>query len=237
MATKIISSAERIIFRGHADTREECETISLACEELAKSEKFRTVKYESGYAEFEKVGKTAELKFLGDPGATLTIDSHILSVTLPTYGGDSEQTFTSSVDESTGGIVYPNAPFEMTVVLDVGYTIDTVTESYGPCLPLEYSVNGNIITFNTMPHYLTITSKQSTPTISFTRRYQNSTLIGTGTYKFRRYSVEEPVVTNQLSTPANVKVADGVASWEAVENATSYDIFVDGTIIGEYTPS
>lgn len=175
---------------------------------------------------------------------------------------------------------------------------------------------------------------QSVQTISFKHRFKNDTLIGTGTYKFRRYSVEEPVatytleagtykwvdspnliniyqdliytsdgyngtaigvttskgglityvVTNgevfaynpgagwtndyqkitistsqnvsyefynwaitggnlvkqatpQLSAPANVSVVNGTASWEAVENATSYDILVDGTSIGTYTPS
>ena len=61
--TKIITSENRIIFDGHASTREECETISLMCEELVKSDKFKTVKYESGYAEFEKVGNTNDLKF------------------------------------------------------------------------------------------------------------------------------------------------------------------------------
>lgn len=66
--TKIITSENRIIFDGHAKTNEECETISLMCEELTKSDKFKTVKYESGYAEFEKVGKTEELKFIAADG-------------------------------------------------------------------------------------------------------------------------------------------------------------------------
>lgn len=39
---------------------------------------------------------------------------------------------------------------------------------------------------------------ESTPTISFKHRFKNDTLIGTGTYKFRRYSVEEPVATYTL---------------------------------------
>ena len=36
---------------------------------------------------------------------------------------------------------------------------------------------------------------QSVQTIFFKHRFKNDTLIGTGTYKFRRYSVEEPVVS------------------------------------------
>ena len=55
---------DRIIFDGHADSRQKCETITLMCDNLAKSKDFKTVRYESGYAEFEKVGKTDELKFL-----------------------------------------------------------------------------------------------------------------------------------------------------------------------------
>lgn len=53
--TKIKILDDRIIFDGHADTREECETITLMCDNLAESKDFKTVKYEKGYAEFEKV--------------------------------------------------------------------------------------------------------------------------------------------------------------------------------------
>lgn len=38
-------------------------------------------------------------------------------------------------------------------------------------------------------------TKQAAPTISFKHRFKNDTLIGTGAYKFRRYSQTEPVVT------------------------------------------
>lgn len=71
-----------------------------------------------------------------------------------------------------------------------------------------------------------------TPTISFTRRYQNSTLVGTGTYKFRRYSVEEPVVTPQLAVPQHSSVNGTLLTFDTVENAETYDIFADGTNIG-----
>lgn len=71
-----------------------------------------------------------------------------------------------------------------------------------------------------------------TPTISFTHRYQNSTLIGTGTYKFRRYSVEEPVVTPQLAAPQHSSVDGVLLTFDTVENAETYDIFADGTNIG-----
>ena len=54
--TEIKILGNSIIFDGHADTKQECETITLMCDNLAKSIDFKTIKYESGYAEFERVG-------------------------------------------------------------------------------------------------------------------------------------------------------------------------------------
>mgnify|MGYP004502538037 CR=1 FL=1 len=53
---------------------------------------------------------------------------------------------------------------------------------------------------------------EAAPTISFAHRYQNSTLIGTGTYKFRHYSVEKPVATYTLEA--------GTYKWVDVPNFT-----------------
>lgn len=44
------------------------------------------------------------------------------------------------------------------------------------------------------------TTRAATPTISFKHFYKNDTLIGTGTYKFRRYSQEKPVTTEHTLT-------------------------------------
>ena len=79
--TRIKMLNDRIIFDGHADTRQECETITLMCDNLAKSKDFKTIRYESGYAEFEKVGKTEELKFVSEPmNCTINFDSHVTKV-------------------------------------------------------------------------------------------------------------------------------------------------------------
>jgi hypothetical protein len=40
----------------------------------------------------------------------------------------------------------------------------------------------------------------------------------------------------QLSAPTNVSVSDTTASFDEVENAESYEFFVDGVSIGEYAP-
>ena len=52
--TKIKILGDRMIFDGHADTQRECETITLLCDNLAKSVDFKTIKYENGYADFER---------------------------------------------------------------------------------------------------------------------------------------------------------------------------------------
>lgn len=56
MATKIFYNGNRIIFDGHADTAEECRAITAMCDEMANSENFKTIAYESGHAVFERVG-------------------------------------------------------------------------------------------------------------------------------------------------------------------------------------
>lgn len=91
--------------------------------------------------------------------------------------------------------------------------------------------------------------------LSFKHHFRNTSLIGTGTYKFRPYTVAEPMITGnflttssdeilqdnngnnleyitQLSTPQNVTADGTTVIWDAVENATSYKIFADDVIIG-----
>ena len=62
------------------------------------------------------------------------------------------------------------------------------------------------------------------------KHFFNSGTIGSGTIKFRHFSQTEPLP--QLATPQNVTVDGTTLSWDAVENATSYDIYADGTLIG-----
>ena len=69
--------------------------------------------------------------------------------------------------------------------------------------------------------------------IVFKHRYKSDSLIGTGTYKFRPYTVASPLP--QLATPQNVSADGTTVSWDAVENATSYEVFADNNSIGEKT--
>lgn len=123
--TKIKMLNDRIIFDGHADSRQECETITLMCDNLAKSKDFKTIRYESGYAEFEKVGKTEELKFVSEPmRCTINFDSHVTKVEV-TNEYDETYTWTTSGQEFLiNGNSYTTYIF--TVTLENGFEINTV---------------------------------------------------------------------------------------------------------------
>ena len=66
--------------------------------------------------------------------------------------------------------------------------------------------------------------------ITFKHLYKSDSLIGTGTYKFRPYTIASPLP--QLATPQNVSADGTTVSWDEVENATSYAVLADGSEIG-----
>lgn len=59
------------------------------------------------------------------------------------------------------------------------------------------------------------------------KRFFKGAKIGTGNIVFRDFA---PVPT--LAQPTNVVIDGTTLSWDEVENATSYDIYADGTLIG-----
>lgn len=161
--TKIKMLNDRIIFDGHADSRQECETITLMCDNLVKSKDFKTIRYESGYAEFEKVGKTEELKFIGSASVTINFDEHITKVTCDFDMEGSEWT-TSGANNmlSFGGT--PDGVF--TVTLADGYVIASVTgtktawEETSSVSFLDITDNSFTFTVEDSTNYtITITSK------------------------------------------------------------------------------
>lgn len=117
--TNIQYLKDRIIIDGHAETKEQCETITLLCDNLAKSKDFKTVRYENGYAEFEKVEKAKELKFAAARGyVTFVFDNTVVSVT-NSYGTittSGERLMTADTQEDSLTFV---------VALQDGYEIDT----------------------------------------------------------------------------------------------------------------
>lgn len=72
--------------------------------------------------------------------------------------------------------------------------------------------------------------------IVFKHCYKSGSLIGTGAVKFRPYTVAPSLP--QLATPQNVTANGTTVSWDAVENATSYDVIEGGNnVLGTVTPS
>ena len=131
--TNIKILKDRIIFDGHADTRQECETITLMCDNIARSKDFKTVRYESGYAEFEKIGATNGLMFApAQSSVTIVFDSHVTKI-------DYIVAASSFLPEATGTLTSSNQSIDTTegvtlnCTLQVGYIIDTVVWSeYDP---------------------------------------------------------------------------------------------------------
>ena len=134
--TKIKMLNDRIIFDGHADTRQECETITLMCDNLAKSKDFKTVRYESGYAEFEKVGKTDELKFPPySQNVNFIFDSTISSILLTAGSTNTDNSLPATITESGGssvrfGSAISGEPTTTTTICTLtiadGYELDTI---------------------------------------------------------------------------------------------------------------
>lgn len=134
--TKIKLLNDRIIFDGHADSRQECETITLMCDNLAKSKDFKTVRYESGYAEFEKVGKTDELKFPPySQNVNFIFDSTISSILLTAGSTNTDNSLPATITESGGssvrfGSAISGEPATTTTICTLtiadGYELDTI---------------------------------------------------------------------------------------------------------------
>ena len=146
--------SDRVIIDGHEPTKEQCEIMTLLANALAESESFKTVRYESGYAEFEKVGKADELKFPLRNDISVYFDENIISVTA--FGN----TVTTSGDVILGG----TNSGEYTVVLKDGYVIDSVTATDGISISniTDTTFYGEWV--DNAYADITITSKQATST-------------------------------------------------------------------------
>lgn len=128
--TNIQFLKNRIIIDGHADTKQECETITLLCDNLAKSKDFKTVRYESGYAEFVKVGKAEELKFVSTPptdvNCVIEFDSGITSVSCE--NGSSTVTWTTSNSSQSLTVAGKlSTEITFTPIFKSGYELESVT--------------------------------------------------------------------------------------------------------------
>nr|DAH74386.1 MAG TPA: hypothetical protein [Caudoviricetes sp.] len=91
--TKITTYNRGIIIDGHADTKEECETITLLCDSLAKDKNFKQVAYDKGYAAFERIGHTEELKFWS--GENIYVNGTAVNIKV---GGENTFAYCASVN-------------------------------------------------------------------------------------------------------------------------------------------
>lgn len=153
----------------------------------------------------------------------MVFDSHILQI----YSGiDNAIKWTSSGETQSG--FFPGSTDIYHVTLEPGYVLDTVIADKTTIESITDTTFTMSLEF-TSTVTVTLTSKQSASSPTF-KHFFNAGTIGSGTIKFRHFSQTEPLP--QLATPQNVTVDGTTLSWDAVENATSYDIYADGTLIG-----
>ena len=157
---------------------------------------------------------------------------------------------TCKLNESFSTKIVPNDYFSLdTATISIKLNGVDITET-------AYNSETNEIIIPSVTGDVSITALTTTSTIFFKPFYRGLSLIGSGTYKFRPYTVAEPAIGDllttssdeilqdgngnyleytslyQLAAPQNVTADGTTVSWDAVENATSYDIYADGTLIG-----
>ena len=156
--TKILLQNDRIIFDGHADSIQECETITLLCDSLTNNPNFKTIRYESGYAEFEKVGKAEKLMFaIGD--ITVNFDSNITKVEC--IAKNWEWTTSGSSLEVSG--VQDGTSYLFNVTFATGYILNTVSANFnsdGSTISAQNDSSFTITAGSGASFTITLTSKQ-----------------------------------------------------------------------------
>lgn len=242
--TNIQFFKDRIIIDGHAETKEQCETITLLCDNLAKSKDFKTVRYESGYAEFEKISKAKELKFYApteEADITLIWDSGIISVTgVPNDTGGSYTWTASNTAKTVTAIFGDYETITYTPVLKDGYVIDTVTTNNdGSSAADTINIADDKKSFAVSLLYprqygtITITTKQATPTTK--QQIDLSTLSGWANLLYVSHVITVKAKANGYadSASSNAVSVDKVASGYTVTvtaAAGSYGVKIyDGT--------
>ena len=227
--TKIKMLNDRIIFDGHADSRQECETITLMCDNLAKSKDFKTIRYESGYAEFEKVGKAEELKFRAMYKVRINFDSHITKVSVPLSSGSSEKevtewTISGAMQTLNGG----QGGEAFTVTLADGYVIDTITgvgQGFDAPFAVNFSIANNTFTFtsaDSTTYDISITSKLP----GGKQKINISTLLGWANLSAGNHQITVKTTSNgtqsESSNAVNVKKAEAghnVIIWNGADES------------------
>ena len=152
--------------------------------------------------------------------AECQIDDHRIYSPYTLNNGDSIQVYSTAGD-----------------TLTINGTEYKLSKSSAEAQPIDISDTDINITVNTFPpaltgEYLTInfsaTETAETPkALSFRGKILKSP---SGKILCSGHSAS----ATKLATPQNITVDGTAASWDEVENATSYELFADGTSIGEY---
>ena len=255
--TKIKMLNDRIIFDGHADTRQECETITLMCDNLAKSKDFKTVRYESGYAEFEKVGKTDELKFAGEEQGFLEVifDSgvdHIVVDATSERGEETTQTSYSTSPAFTGYFISDTITYSVKVYLKTGKSITSISRSDSEAISIGTDNTFSLSVTNTNGYGEGVTVTLST---AVKQTIDVSTLSGwanlsTGNHQitvktkasgYADSAASNAVTVSKAATPHSVSVASYASSYKTYyeystdDGATWNDITATGQIVASTT--
>ena len=234
--------SDRIIFDGHADTAKECETITLMCDGLACNNNFRTVAYRKGYAEFEKVGVAKELKFAAlSYKVIFTFDSGVEKIA---WSRDKDFIGGNYINTSPGEIPSSNiSSFGFTVILLSGYEITNVnipTDALGSGSVEELDDHTFwIMTDGGIDIDIAITTKQSAPKVSIDlTSLSGYESLAAGTYQlgvkakasgYTDSDLSSTVSFTKLAAPV-ATAADTTVTWDAITNAESYDVYVDGQL-------
>lgn len=195
---QVTNLGDRIIFEGHEDTNEKCELTTLLCNSLLNDSNFKCVKYESGYAEFVKIGKADKLKFAP---AIWTLSFTAVEGLVSAYND------TESVTMSVDGTTYQQnyRLVQITFTLSSGYSISgvTLTDSDN----FTYSLTDNTLT-------LTINDDKANSglsqivTLQLSKTTKFITLDNLATFKSKE---DELLATKQdtLVSGTNIKTING----------------------------
>lgn len=191
----------RIMISGHETTNEECNAVTLMCDEMAKSKDFRLVEYRPGYAEFEAVGKAEDLKFLPSPGdLIISFDSHITEVSMTDAGGLHKWTTSG---QSIGTMAQDGTLYTFNVTLADGYILDQATGLGGEGGSIS-TVEETSFTANAsnggISGAITLTSKANAIQVTMTSK-DGVTLATEGTYCDSNIAVA-PDATSQANLVA-----------------------------------
>lgn len=176
----------KFIIEGHT-SKEECDTLTQVANVLDKSKEFKTIEYKNGYAEFERVVNSEELKFVNDPmQTTFSWDAHISQISFYSMGGTGTSFTQLNTSTNSGDMVQymgnTSASYTMTVnvVLEEGYVLDTITGENTTISNItnttfDFAVLGNF----TMPGNIVISSKVNNPNIQIPITKNGKTTLAT----------------------------------------------------------